>query len=384
MGRIIITQLNGSDFLFLFDDEHELVSIKCIKSSMVDDIYIARIDQINEGLKAAFAQISPDKRVFLPLENFGKDIPKCGTQLPVQIKTDPIKSKLPTAGTDICIPGSLCVLHLEGTGVSVSRKLEASSRDFLFEEVTKRMTEQMQEFRWVIRTNAQNLIDDSMEPLFEEMSSLMDIGLKIRESSSHLSLYSCLFSHESDLLKCIFEIPFSEYDTIITDNKLYYDEIMESSLVGNNITIKYYDDQYITLKNLHSLETYLNRALDSKVYLECGGYLIIEPTEAMTVIDVNSGKAEGRRRDNDSYIFKINKEAAVEIARQLRLRNISGIIIVDFISMKNKKDEENLIKILQDEFKKDRILTQVVDITPLGLVEITRKKVSASLNQLIT
>lgn len=384
MGKIIITQLNESNLLFLFNDDHELINLKCINTSIVDDVYIGKVEQINEGLKAAFVQVSPEIKAFLPLDNFKNGIPKCGTELPVQIKSDYIKSKLPTAGTDIAIPGSLCVLHLDGEGISVSKKLDVQTREKLLASVTENSFEGAEEFRWVIRTNAGELADSSVEPLILEMKELYKVGKKIKDLSEHMCLYSKLFSHESEVLKAVFEIPFSDYDTIITDNVSFYNDLKECGLLPSDILVKLYEDPYITLKNLHSLETYLNRALDSKVYLDCGGYIIIEPTEALTVIDVNSGKAEGRRKDTESFLYKINKEAAFEIARQLKLRNLSGIIIVDFINMKSKKDKDSLIEILNNEFKKDRVLTQCVDITPLGLVEITRKKISASLNQFIT
>ena len=121
--------------------------------------------------------------------------------------------------------------------------------------------------------------------------------------------------------------------------------------------------------------------MDKKVYLDCGGYLIIEPTEAMTVIDVNSGKAEGKGKDSREYILKINRQAAVEIARQLKIRNISGMIMVDFISMKADEDNKKIMDILKSEVGKDRVLTNVVDMTPLGIVEITRKKIDIPLIQ---
>jgi ribonuclease G len=130
----------------------------------------------------------------------------------------------------------------------------------------------------------------------------------------------------------------------------------------------------------YSLERQLEQALQERVWLNSGGYLIIQPTEALTVIDVNSGKFEGGK-NREAAFLKLNREAAREIARQLRLRNISGIIIVDFINMEEKASEQELLNLLTHELRKDPIPTTLVDMTKLSLVEITRKKKEKSLAQ---
>ena len=124
----------------------------------------------------------------------------------------------------------------------------------------------------------------------------------------------------------------------------------------------------------------MKTALSSKVWLKSGGYLVIEPTEALTVIDVNSGKYESGREAQDTY-RKINLEAAEEVAFQLRLRNLSGIIIVDFINMRSRDDNNMLLQTLRKFVKQDRVNTTIVDMTPLGLVEITRKRTSRPLRE---
>ena len=113
--------------------------------------------------------------------------------------------------------------------------------------------------------------------------------------------------------------------------------------------------------------------------MKSGGYLIIDPTEALTVIDVNTGKAPGKKKEREAFYFQTNKEAAIEAARQLRVRNISGMILIDFINMENKADQETLLTLLKEQLRKDPIQTVFVDLTKLGLIEITRKKTAASL-----
>ena len=133
-----------------------------------------------------------------------------------------------------------------------------------------------------------------------------------------------------------------------------------------------------SLLKLYSINSKLDEVLNKKVWLKCGGFLVIEPTEALTVIDVNSGKYD-KKGDSEVYYKKVNEEAAIEIARQIRLRNISGIIIVDFINMKLKENECELLNSLRNYVSKDKVKTCVMGITSLGLVEMTRAKVSKPL-----
>ena len=140
----------------------------------------------------------------------------------------------------------------------------------------------------------------------------------------------------------------------------------------------FYEDALLPLYKLYSVEARLSEALDRKVWLKSGGYLVIDRTEALTCIDVNSGKYVGKKSGDESY-FHINLEAAEEIAVQLRLRNLSGIIIIDFINMKAKEKNRQLMNSLKKFLDKDPVRTSVVDMTPLGLVEVTRKKEKKSL-----
>ena len=143
-----------------------------------------------------------------------------------------------------------------------------------------------------------------------------------------------------------------------------------------------YTDENLPLMKLYRLESVLKSASDRRVWMKSGGYLVIEPTEALTVIDVNTGKYTGKKTPAET-IFKINLEAAHEVARQLSLRNLSGIIIVDFIDMESKEDQETLMRTLGEELSRDPVKTILVDMTRLGLVEITRKKVRRPLHEIL-
>ena len=164
---------------------------------------------------------------------------------------------------------------------------------------------------------------------------------------------------------------------IVTDEREIYDEL--TNVPPADIQVRFYEDSY-PLVSLYNLETSLERALGKTVWLKSGGYLVIEPTEAMTVIDVNTGKNIEKKSPEETY-FKTNLEAATEIAFQLRLRNLSGIIIVDFIDMKEEEHNTELLNAFRQHLNQDPVKTTLVDMTALGLVEITRKKIRQPLHE---
>lgn len=379
MKRIVITNIKDKDFLYLFDEDHECSLIKCIDNSIVDNIYLANITEINKGIRAAFAQIGPDKKIFIPIKS-SKPV-KCTDKIPVQIKADAQKGKLPEGSLDICLPGQYVVCHMEYSTLSVSRKLEDSVRNQIYDIVSNSGLESLSKYGYVIRTNSEFLLEkNDFEPLYNEIISFGKLMDFILEQGIHRPVFSSLYVSSSNVLNCINDIPMDEYDEIITDNREYYDELVSGGLQESK-KIRLYEDPYISLRNLHSLETYLNRAIDRKVFLDCGGYIVIDHTEAMTVIDVNSGKADSKKKDSSEFYYKVNKQAALEIAKQLKIRNISGIIVVDFINMKSSEDNQKLLDVLKSVCGQDKVATTVVDMTPLGLVEITRKKINLSLEE---
>ena len=152
--------------------------------------------------------------------------------------------------------------------------------------------------------------------------------------------------------------------------------------VNPTLTLRYYHDPLLTLSSLYNVKGFLENALKEKVWLKSGAYLVIQPTEALTVIDVNSGKNVAKKEVQENFL-KINIEAAKEIAYQLRLRNLSGIILVDFINLASKEAEAELLKEFRAALKEDPVPTQLVDITKLGLVEVTRKKVKKCLSEIL-
>ena len=161
---------------------------------------------------------------------------------------------------------------------------------------------------------------------------------------------------------------------IITDLKDVYDQLIhEPNTYKKNVTFELYTDMQYPLIKLKSLETQIERAVSKNVWLRSGASLVIEPTEALTSIDVNTSKTEIRKKNEETFL-QINIEAAYEVCRQIRLRNLSGIIIIDFINMDDKKNEQKLMQELKKAAKEDPVQTNIIDMTSLGLVEVTRKR----------
>lgn len=196
-------------------------------------------------------------------------------------------------------------------------------------------------------------------------------GDALFEKSKHLTAYSYLYKDDS-FLKARLDKVFkrTEYTEIVTDLESVFENLRTSFE-----NIRLYTDKEFGLLKLYSLKTVIEEATSKKVWLKCGGYLYIEHTEAMTVIDVNSGKfSPSKGTDKESAYLSVNMEAASEVCRQLRLRNISGIIIVDFINLVSSEDRESLLNALRSESANDTMKVSVAGITSLGLVEMTRKK----------
>ena len=188
------------------------------------------------------------------------------------------------------------------------------------------------------------------------------------------SLYSCLYQ-ASDAVPELVKRYAPSVSELVTDDRETY-EICREYLERHDFhdcRLTWYEDQLTTLAKKENLEYHVKQALDKRVDLPSGGFLVIEPTEALTAIDVNSGKQLGGRKN--TFLYSVNQEAAREIARQIRLRGISGLILVDFINMPEKEQEERLLGFLQGLVREDPVPTKVVDMTALHLVELTRKKI---------
>lgn len=197
---------------------------------------------------------------------------------------------------------------------------------------------------------------------------------------SHKSVFSILKNGEKSWINVLnSRLSYEEYAEVITDIPEFVEEL-EQYHVTTDKKVRFYKDDKLSLASLYSLTTKCQAALSQKVWLKSGAYLVIEQTESFNVIDVNSGK-NIKKNSSEDYIYTINQEAALEIAVQIRLRNLSGIILIDFINMKSKENQKQLLQYMQELFNEDKIKTLVIDITKLGIMEVTRFKAGKSLKQ---
>ncbi len=392
MGKIIITERNDVLLLFLLDGQGHPQMIQVSfwpgEEELLGSIYIGRVEEIVPGIQAAFVSIAPKEKVFLPLEECKQALLsnreydgrlKQGDEILVQITSKAVKTKLPGASARLSLPGTYCVCRMDSLKTTYSGKLTEDAVKELKDAIKEREIPGRKNYGFIIRTNARFL--RHKEPLFEEMARFITIFDDIRQKYKTRTCHTCLYRSEPELVRVLKGIPMEEYDDIVTDNGRIRDLITPFL----EVPVRYYQDPMVSLSALYSLNTHLSRALEKRVWLPCGGYLVIEPTEAMTVIDVNSGKASADKSIARKNLYlQINLEAAKEIARQLRLRNYSGMIMVDFINMDSDQDNQILMNRLNDYLRMDKVETRLVDMTALGIVEITRKKINRPLSDFFT
>ena len=396
--KILIFKRNNQLLTALLSDK-KLVEVHVneeTSQSLVGNIYIGRVQNIVKNIEAAFVEIQKGFVCYLPLTDIKKPIftnrlskdiskPLCvGDELVVQVIRDGLKTKQPAVSTNISISGDFVVLSYGDDGIGISTKIKGEKRNRLklFLEETLSETNQDIQYGFVLRTNAGTLCEEEFFRIQDERIKIQDTFQQILSIASYRPAFTCLYSKKSNY--SLEQIYREDYEEIVTDQKEVYEELKkEKEQEKLEVDIRYYNDEYLSLMNLYGIESKIKEALGERIWLKSGGYLIIEPTEALTVIDVNTGKFEGNFTSSEETMLKINLEAAKEVAWQLRLRNLSGIIIVDFVNMDLKEHQNILLNTMQQAVSHDPVQTNVVGFTRLGLMEITRKKKNKPLKDLI-
>ena len=275
--------------------------------------------------------------------------------------------KRAVATTCVSISGKYSVVVFDNSGIGVSKKITDNDR----REALRKIAEpyNVDGYSIILRTNCENTPNDEIE---EEISVNLKKLKDIKNKGVYTKAPALLYKDVSVEEKTLRDLYSSEEDLIIVNDRKVYDNILK-----NGMNVEYYEDNIPMFHN-YLIESQIDKLFSKKVWLKSGGYLIIDETEAMTVIDVNSGKAVSQ----ESFI-KTNKEAAEEVARQIRLRNISGMIIVDFINTKGENDAQNLSNLLRNYISKDRVKTRIIGMTELGLMQLTRQKIRKPLSKYI-
>lgn len=387
-SKLVLTSYeNGVLSLILRNNRIQEISYsKEDTNGNIGDIYVAKVMNVVPSIHAAFIDYQVGKRGYLPLSDKYKPVLLnrsydgrilAGDEILVQMEKEAIRTKEPVFTMNLSLSGRYCVVTNANTTKSVSNKLSKHDKEQLRTYIPTDTA-----YGIVVRTNAKELLNkNDLSTLTEECNYLTSQMDTLLTEGIHRTCYSKIYQATPSYLMELRDNRSWEYDQIVTDDTALYNELrsfLHSYMPEKEALLSFYSDESLSLHKLYSLETKIQELLQPKVWMNSGAYLIIEQTEAMYVIDVNSGK-NNTKKAADSYVLSINLEAAKEIMRQIRLRNLSGIIIIDFINMEDMSMQEQLMQELTALAKLDRIQTTVVDMTPLGLVEITRKKTKKSL-----
>lgn len=361
MSNILVVSKVRNKILGFQFEENKLSRIYNLENkSLVGNIYVGYVKDIVKNLNAAFVEIDGESKGFLSLKNYPYKI-KQGDKILVQVAGDKVKTKDYLLTWKLNISVGSVILTVGNNNFSISKKID----DSLLREQYKNSFSHFctDEYGFILRTNAQS---KDLKNLENNINEAIEIYNQTVNKFNFLKAKTLVYKKDKQL-EVLEDFVLKKDGMVITDVEQIYE-----SLKAADICASFNDEKKINLINKYSLEKHLQNSLNRHVWLKSGGYLIIEHTEAMTVIDVNTGKADFKS-NRDKTIQKINEEAAKEIARQLQIRNISGTIIVDFIGSDELKNG-NLIAVMRQEVKKDYVSCTVVDITKLGLMEITRKK----------
>ena len=348
---------------------------------LVGNIYKGKVTNVLPGMEFAFVNIGLERNGFL----YAGDVLGCeeaksatakilklkvGDELLVQVVKDQFGNKGARISMNITLPGRGLVLMPQIDYIGVSRKIkDENKKQELLEFIEKHKKEGQ---GYIVRTQA---IDCTEEELLQEMHELSDKWEMIKEMSLRKPSSSLIYKEEGLAIRAVRDMLRSDVDEIIINNERVYQELIEAfpHVYNENPNLFKLNVDYPGVIADKNISKQILSLLEKKVVLENGAYLVIDRTEALTVIDVNTGKYVGERALEET-VYETNRIAAIEIARQLRLRNIGGIIVVDFIDMEDPEHIQGVMQVLQQELDKDRIKTSLIDMTPLGLVEITRKK----------
>jgi ribonuclease G len=351
------------------------------------NIYIGIVKDIVKGMQSAFVDIGTEKNSFIHLkdildkideskENINpkidiSDIIKTGQKLLVQVKKDSNLQKGARVSTHINLPSKYIALMPNTDIVTISQKITDSKEK---ERLVKLVKENLSKGNGaIIRTSAigkeQEIIEDikNIEAKWEkiEVSFKNDKGNKPK----------LIAKSENIVEKMLIDLPENSIQKITINNKKDYEKMLEfkeKKSYLKSTEIELIEDQDILDK--YDVEKEIAKLENRKIWLKCGGFITIDKTEALTAIDVNTGKYTGTK-NVEQTIYKVNEEATIEIAKQLRLRDIGGIIIIDYIDMKDEKNKEKIETLLKERLKKDRTKTQVEGFTKLDLMEMTRKHI---------
>jgi ribonuclease G len=389
--RVAVLEDKNLVELYVENQQHE---------KLVGNIYRGKVSSVLPGMQAAFIDIGYEKNAFLyagdilPHKSYEtdqdtenqkpnvniKDLLKEGQEITVQVIKEPIDTKGPRVSANITLPGRHLVLLPNADYIGISRRIEDESEKERLREMVEKV--KPQDVGVIVRTAAENLDHLDFE---QDIEILIKLWKSIMEKEQKGTVPRILYKELDLIYKVTRDLFTDSIDKLIVNDQTTYEQILSlvdmfSPSLKKRVSLFCKETP---LFEFYEVESQIEHALTPKVWLKCGGYLVIDQTEALTIVDVNTGKYVGNTHLEET-VLKTNLDAAREIAKQIRLRDIGGIIIIDFIDMKSLESQQMVLDKLKQELKKDRTKTMVVGITPLGLVEMTRKKIRQNLSSALT
>jgi ribonuclease G len=389
-------------------------------SDITGNIYKGRVQRVLPGMQAAFIDIGLDQAAFLyagdvlrenhldmeealenglgfddekDLEPFEKkeekdnrkapieDLLKEGQEIMVHVAKSPLGTKGARVTSHISLPGRFLVLMPNSDHIGISRRIEDEGERLRLKETVSRLRNG--KYGYILRTAAEG-VDE--EKLLYEMSFLHNLWANIQKKFKNVSAPNLLHQELSITLRAVRDLLIREADKLIIDSKRGHESILkflDTIMPSLKDSVELFEGNE-PIFDVSNIEVDIARALKRKVWLKSGGYIVIDHTEALVAIDVNTGKYVGKQNHNlEETILKINMEAVKEIAYQVRLRDIGGIIIIDFIDMEKRSNQESVYKALTEALKKDRSKTNVLPMSEMGLIEMTRKRVKKPLSRML-
>jgi ribonuclease E len=360
-------------------------------SQIHGNIYLGRVQNVLPGMEAAFVDIGTPKNAVLyrgDVQYDAEDIEEKGAArieqilkpkqtIVCQVTKNPIAHKGARLTQEVSLPGRFVVLIPNSSTYGISKRLADDERKRLRQILDKVKPSQ---HGIIVRTAAERITADEIEA---DVLRLLDQWKRIEELAATAKAPALLYREPDMAVRVIREEFSDDYRGIVIDDLPLYEEVRDyvtsiSPALADRVQFYDKDHEPLSVFERYHVHEQLHKGLDRKVWLPSGGSLVIEHTEALTVIDVNTGKNVGTSSLEET-VYKNNLEAAVEIAKQLRLRDIGGIIVIDFIDMEIRENRDEVIKVFREALARDKTRTQVFDISELGLVEMTRKRIGEGL-----
>ena len=389
-GSNLIALVENGKLIEKYDDDE---SIKVNEGN----IYCGIVRDLLPGMQSAFVDIGEDKNAFIHIkdvipkvsnvtgnkdENLEKykikDYLKVNMPVLVQVKKSEEKLKGARVSTHISITGRLSVLMINVDFITVSQKIENKEERARLKKLASEILSELNEnskYGLILRTSAEGKEKAEIE---KDVADLIEIWKKIKaayDENLKDKRPQLIFQNYDVISKFLVSVLETDVDRVIVNSKNTYETILEylKKIGKENVEVVLNENEDLT--QMHDIAGQIEEMKERKIWLKCGGFITIDKTEALTAIDINSGKFTGKKNSSkENTIYKVNQEATVEIAKQLRLRNISGIIVIDYIDMEEEQDRKNIMNLLEKELKKDRSKTQIMGFTKLDLLEMTRKK----------